>query len=152
MFSFLIHRSSCLSRSTRRLRLVAFAVFIVFFIIFFFLTIHRPSSIAKDPKPVNLKPVPNVVHFVHFINKEDGKHQADSEELVNQCLGKIYTIQAIYINLLTDHATTHSPNHLFVSETNIGHQDVLLKRIRYRSDSNYRTMLCTSFLANVIIC
>ena len=33
------------------------------------------------PALVKLPPVPNIVHFVHFINKEDGKHRPEAETL-----------------------------------------------------------------------
>ena len=70
-----------LTRSSRILRLLAF-ILITILLLLIFREFHNPSKLFE---PDNLKPVPNVIHFVHFINKEkeEVKPTTQIQDLVN---------------------------------------------------------------------
>ena len=70
-----------LTRSSRILRLLAF-ILITILLLLIFREFHNPSKLFE---PDNLKPVPNVIHFVHFINKEkeEVKPTPQIQDLVN---------------------------------------------------------------------
>jgi len=67
----------CTWRNIRQWKIIIFALLILATI----LTLISFRKSKEETLLHNPSPVPNVVHFVHFINKEDGKHSKESEEL-----------------------------------------------------------------------
>ncbi len=57
------------------------------------------------PPKTSQLPVPNVVHFVHFINREDGKHGLESETLD---FISATSILAVFINHNPDKLVYHT--------------------------------------------
>lgn len=58
----------------RRVIFILVCIFVLLIVIF-------PRQRINDDVAIPKLPVPNVIHFVHFVNREDGKHHALLEQL-----------------------------------------------------------------------
>jgi hypothetical protein len=91
----------CLSRPSRKLRPIATVFLLITFFTILKLTLWSKFDVFWSKFDVfsskvdvsQSVPVPNVIHFVHFINKEDGKHRPETEDLDFIRFGQMFGIQ-----------------------------------------------------------